>query len=108
MVRIGPLTKRTPLAVRMVRPLWRSISWIHLSCTVFAVACHGSGGPPPSLRFNEPEAKAPLGKLGVRQDGENVREIFATLAQGARIDEVVDLSLFESIDPEMTLETARE
>ena len=58
------------------------------------------------LAFDEPPAGAPLGKVRITRSRGETEEIFATLAPGVKLEDVVNLRLFDGFDPAMTRESA--
>jgi hypothetical protein len=58
------------------------------------------------LAFDEPPVRPPLGKATITRARGETQEIFATVAPGVKLEDVVNLRLFEGFDPGMTRESA--
>jgi hypothetical protein len=59
-----------------------------------------------SLAFEEPEVQAPLAKARITRVSGVTTEVFATVADGVKIEDVVSLDLFSGFDGAMTREEA--
>jgi hypothetical protein len=57
--------------------------------------------------FKLPAVEHPLARMRVTQHHGKTDEVFVTLAAGVRLEQAVNLSLFEGFDPQMTVEAAR-
>jgi hypothetical protein len=58
------------------------------------------------LAFDEPPVQAPLAKAMITRSRGETEEIFATVAPDVKLEDVVNLRLFDGFDPAMTRESA--
>lgn len=61
-----------------------------------------------SIAFDEPTVHAPLAKASVTRARGATSEVFVTLANGVKLQDVVNLTLFDGFDAAMTREEAEE
>jgi hypothetical protein len=61
-----------------------------------------------SISFDEPSVQAPLAKARITRVKGATSEVFATVAEGVKLEDVVNLDLFAGFDPAMTREQAEE
>src|SRR6185295_16419850 len=59
-----------------------------------------------SISFDEPAVQAPLAKARITRVKGVTSEVFATVAEGVKLEDVVNLDLFAGFDPAMTREQA--
>jgi hypothetical protein len=62
---------------------------------------HGTG-----ISFDEPAVQAPLAKASVTRHRGTASEVFVTLAQGVKLEDVVNLRLFDGFEAQMTVDKA--
>lgn len=58
------------------------------------------------ITFDEPPVEAPLAKARITRLKGVTSEVFVALASGVKVDDTVNLDLFEGFDPQMTREEA--
>jgi hypothetical protein len=92
---------------RTRRVLWL-LPMAVLSAAGVSVLLVTASRPGSALVKVTPHVEAPLARMGVTQYAGKTSEVFATLAPEVRLGDVIDLSLFDDIDPGMTLDSAKE
>ena len=60
-----------------------------------------------SAEFKSLRAEPPLTTMNVTVDAGRAEEVFARIAPGVRIEQVIDLGIFDGFDPRMSLDAAR-
>ena len=93
------------------RKLLGSCSTLHPIAIVGAIvtsACFGDHETDwaAAISSEEPAVSAPLVTMRVSRVHDSTTEIFATLRPGLRLEDVVDITLFDGFDPRMTTEQA--
>jgi hypothetical protein len=106
LLRAGVPQQRLVSGVRVVA--WTVAALAGLGVVALAVLFVRMASYSNSISFDEPSVQAPLAKARITRVKGVTSEVFATVAEGVKLEDVVNLDLFAGFDPAMTREQAEQ